>query len=228
MSMDALYECYQPSVIKLKLVVLLRKKLALKLFYSFLFYKDFTVFLSSAHRWNVLNDYVRRSKEQNLKTEHIFLKLKSLCETKWSARADVLRAQIASHNEIDTTLEDLIEDNTQTPDAGVAAEGFHNTLKGFQVTLLTVIWDEILQRLDKTNEILQREELDLLCATKELQTLSLFLFEKRSNFYDYEARALQLANVPEPNYEKIRKRKFFSDEKRSPDFESVSKREILS
>ncbi|GFX77343.1 hypothetical protein TNCV_5064691 [Trichonephila clavipes] len=72
--------------------------------------------------------------------------------------------------------------------------------------------------MDKISEDLQREELDLLRTTTELQTLSLFLSEKRSNFDDYEAIALQLTNVPVPNYEKIRKRKIFSDEKRDPEF----------
>ncbi|GFR09928.1 dimer_Tnp_hAT domain-containing protein [Trichonephila clavata] len=135
--------------------------------------------------------------------------LKSLSEARWSARADVLRAQVTSRNEIKNALEDLIEDNTQTPGTRVTDEGFRKTLQSFQTTLLTVIWDEILQRVDKTREILQREELDLLCATKVLQTLSLFLSKKRSKFDYYDARAIQLSNVPEPNYEKIKKREFF-------------------
>ncbi|GFW58690.1 hypothetical protein TNCV_378731 [Trichonephila clavipes] len=47
-------------------------------------------------RCNVLRDYVRRSNEQELKTEHRFLMLKSLSETRWCARADVLRARYKS------------------------------------------------------------------------------------------------------------------------------------
>ncbi|GFR29929.1 DUF4371 domain-containing protein [Trichonephila clavata] len=99
-------------------------------------------------KWNVLRDYVRRSNEhtQKLKIEHRFLMLKSLSRTRWSARADVLRAQVTSRNEIKNALEDLIEDNTQIPDTRVIAEGFRKTLESFQTTLLTMIWDEILQR----------------------------------------------------------------------------------
>ncbi|GFR19170.1 hypothetical protein TNCT_29201 [Trichonephila clavata] len=104
----------------------------------------------------------------------------------------------------------LMEDNTQTPDTRVTAEGFNNTLESFQITLSTVIRDEILQKVDKTSEILQREELDLLCATLNLLNVSLLnvasllnvifvLSEKRYNFDHYEARALPLANVPDPN-----------------------------
>ncbi|GFX08754.1 hypothetical protein TNCV_4227741 [Trichonephila clavipes] len=115
---------------------------------------------------------------------------------RWSTRADVLRAQVTNRNEIKNSLEDLIEDNTQTSDT-----------------------------VDKTSEILQREKLNLLCALKDLHTLPLFLSEKRSKFDDYEAKGLQLANVPEPNYEKIRKKKLYSHEKRDPDFERMSPRE---
>ncbi|GFQ64638.1 hypothetical protein TNCT_345801 [Trichonephila clavata] len=50
-----------------------------------------------------------------------FIMLKSLSETRWSERADVLRAQVTSRNKIKNALEDLIEDNTQTPDTRVIA-----------------------------------------------------------------------------------------------------------
>ncbi|GFS90823.1 hypothetical protein TNCV_1004041 [Trichonephila clavipes] len=57
--------------------------------------------------------------------------LKSLSETRWCARADVLRAIVSSHKEIKNALEDLIKDNTQTHATRVSAEGFHKTLRKF-------------------------------------------------------------------------------------------------
>ncbi|GFU58486.1 hypothetical protein TNCV_697471 [Trichonephila clavipes] len=54
--------------------------------------------------------------------------------------------------------------------------------------------------LDKTSEMLQNEELDILRSTKE-SNIALFLLEKDPTFDDYEATALQLAKVPEPSYE---------------------------
>ncbi|GFR25367.1 DUF4371 domain-containing protein [Trichonephila clavata] len=89
----------------------------------------YSFFSSSIHRWNVLRDYERRSNEQKLKTEHRFLLLKSLSETRWSARADVLRAQVTRHNEIMNALEDLIEDNTQTPGTRVQLKDTANPRK---------------------------------------------------------------------------------------------------
>lgn len=71
--------------------------------------------------------------------------------------------------------EDLMNDNTQTPDTRLTAQGLIKTLNDFQTNLITVLWNEILQRVDKTSNNLQKEDLDLLGANRELQTLSTFL-----------------------------------------------------
>lgn len=59
--------------------------------------------------------------------------------------------------------------------------------------LLTIIWSEILKRVDQTRQTLQKQELDLFDATNELQALSMFLCEKMSYFDDYKAKTLKLA-----------------------------------
>ncbi|GFX55722.1 hypothetical protein TNCV_3427931 [Trichonephila clavipes] len=105
-------------------------------------------------------------------------------------------SELKLRNEIKNALEDLTENNiqTHTPDTGVTSGGYCKTLESFHTTLLTRIWNEILQRVDKISEILQREELDFRC-TKKLQTFYLgFYLKENSNFYDSEAKALQLAD----------------------------------
>ncbi|GFX46382.1 uncharacterized protein TNCV_238441 [Trichonephila clavipes] len=68
---------------------------------------------SSNNGSNVLRYHVQRSNALKLKTKHRFLMLKSLSEiTRWFARANVLRAEVTSRNEIKNTFEDLIDDNT--------------------------------------------------------------------------------------------------------------------
>ncbi|GFX70806.1 dimer_Tnp_hAT domain-containing protein [Trichonephila clavipes] len=116
-------------------------------------------------------------------------------------------SEIKLRNEIKNALEDLTENNIQTPDTRNTAEGFRKILESFHATLLTMIWEEILQSVEKTSEILQKEELDFLCA-KELQTLSWY-YLKKSNFDDNEAKSLQLTNVPKTNYEKSEKEILF-------------------
>ncbi|GFQ85359.1 small glutamine-rich tetratricopeptide repeat-containing protein beta [Trichonephila clavata] len=166
-----------------------------------------------------------RSNEQKWKTQNRFLKLKSLNETRWSSRADALRAQVTSRNEIKNTLEDLIEENTQTPDTGVTAERFSKTLENFKTTLLKVIRAKSYKGLIKPVRYGKGKSLISFALLSSYRRYLFFfvLFEKRSNFDDYEA-TLQLANVPERNYEKIRKRKLSSGKKRNPDFERMSPR----
>ncbi|GFU84512.1 hypothetical protein TNCV_1818441 [Trichonephila clavipes] len=117
-------------------------------------------------------------------------------------------SEIKLRNEIKNALEDLTENNIHT------AEGFRKILESFHATLLTMIWEEILQSVDKTSEILQKEELNSLCA-KELQTLSCFYLKKKSNFDDNEAKALQLTNVHKINYEKSEKGNSFQMRKQT-------------
>lgn len=150
--------------------------------------------------------------------------LKSMSDTRWSARSDALLALVTSHKEIKAALEDLIKDKTQTPDTRLTAEGFVKTLENFQTVLLIVIWNDILQRVDKVSKTLQTEELDLLGATKELESLSLFLNEKSEKFDDFEAEALKMANLSTPSYDRARKRTMFFDEQRDEQFEKMDPR----
>ncbi|GFX38030.1 uncharacterized protein TNCV_3836291 [Trichonephila clavipes] len=74
----------------------------------------------------------------------------------WTSRLDYIRASRGSSMPeiiFKMVVGYLIKDNTEAPDTCVTAEGLHKALESFQTTLLTVIWDEILQRMDKTRSI---------------------------------------------------------------------------
>ncbi|GFY08134.1 hypothetical protein TNCV_1355471 [Trichonephila clavipes] len=58
-------------------------------------------------------------------------------------------------NEIKNVLEDLTEDNIH---ARVTAEGLRKSLESFHTTLLTMIWNEILQRVDQTMQLNKRRD----------------------------------------------------------------------
>ncbi|GFY17369.1 hypothetical protein TNCV_657821 [Trichonephila clavipes] len=62
-------------------------------------------------------------------------------------------AHVTSLNEIKNTLEDLIKDNTQTPDTRVTAEGFPKTLESVQTTLLTLQHEPVRRCLDALEEL---------------------------------------------------------------------------
>lgn len=112
----------------------------------FTFVQSLYNFLSSStNRWNVLKSYVQKSNEGKPQSENKTVMLKSLSDTRWSARADALRALVISHGEIKNSLEDLMNDKTQTPDTRLTAQGLIKTLNNFQTNLITVLWNEILQ-----------------------------------------------------------------------------------
>lgn len=118
----------------------------------------------------------------------------------------------------------MIKDETQTPDTRLTAQGFVKTLEKFQTVLLIVIWNDVLQRVDKVSKTLQTEELDLRGATKELANLSLFLNEKSEQFDEFEAEALKMARLSNPSYDRTRKRTMFIDERRDEQFEQMDPR----
>lgn len=112
-----------------------------------------------------------------------------LSATQWCARADALWAlKISQH---DDPLEVLNKDDTQIPSTQFGASGFLKTLENFQITLLSVIWNNILKSW--WNKTARNQDLDLFDANKELETLSSFLNEKRDLFDVFESKALKLA-----------------------------------
>lgn len=69
-------------------------------------------------------------------------------------------------------------------------------------------------RIDKVSSNLQKEELDFLAAVKQLQTLKMFLEEKRDNFDHYENEATKMCGMQAADYKRNRKSTLFADEKR--------------
>lgn len=81
-----------------------------------------------------------------------------------------------------------------------------------------------MQRVNRVSKTLQKEELDLLGAVKELEALSLFLNEKSKLFDSFEAEAMKIAGLSSPSYERTRKRSIFHDECRDENYERMDPR----
>lgn len=183
-------------------------------FFSFV-QRVYTFFSASTYRWCLLKDSIKHNNEEKERGETKTTMLKSLSETRWSARADALRSIVSGYKEIEGVLETLMQDTSQTPETRLTAQGLHKKFGQLETGLLALFWNDILQRIDKTSNNLQKEELDLLDATKELETLERFLESKRDSFDEYEKKALTLTSLQEANYQRNRKRTVFADEKMS-------------
>lgn len=173
----------------------------------------YTFFSASTYRWSLIKERVENKNQERQDINKITLP-KSLSETRWSARADAVRALCTGYKEYEFVLQSLAKDVSQTPESRVTAEGFCKQLAQFDTAFLTLLWNDLLQRIDKTSETLQKEELDLLKAIKYLQALQTFLEEKRNTFDEYENAATKLCGLQAAIYKRNRKRTLFPDEER--------------
>ena len=142
------------------------------------------MFLSaSTHRW--------RLHCQALDTcEGRTLKVKRICETRWSARADAVTALRQGYKESLSVLEGLSSDPNELADTRSEPLGFVNQLSCFDTILLLEIWDIILERLQATSAGLQTRGLSLNVAVQLLKSQQCFVSGLRDRFDEIELSAV--------------------------------------
>jgi hypothetical protein len=124
-------------------------------------------FLSaSTYRWQMLKDALPPHG----------LVVKTLSDTRWSARADATRSVFAHYPEIVKALTDICTDTKQSADARLQAEGLIEQMERLETALMTVIWHTILERFNATSMSLQKNEIDLLSVVKLTILSSIFCF----------------------------------------------------
>lgn len=163
----------------------------------------FTFFSCSTHRWSIL-----KASLENSNTPLV----KSLSQTRWSARADAVKALVKGYKEIKKSLKQISEDPTQKPAVQVEALGLENKFGNFEIAFLTILWNDILERFDKVSKSLQSETLNLAVGKTQLQTLESYLNDRRDEFDKYEQNVMTFLQVESPSYKRIRTRKTFADE----------------
>ncbi|KAG7157952.1 Zinc finger MYM-type protein 1-like 5 [Homarus americanus] len=164
----------------------------------------YNFFSASTYRW----DHLKAA----LPAEGIVVK--SLSETRWSARADAVKAVFLHYLEIKSALENICSDSRQTVATKLEGEGLIRQMEAFETALLTVIWYKILTRFNATSLSLQKVETDLLSVVKLYESLISFVSEMRQGQFDeIEDQARAFA---EPVYtettKRTKKRKHFFDE----------------
>ncbi|CAI6348740.1 unnamed protein product [Macrosiphum euphorbiae] len=66
-------------------------------------------------------------------------------------------------------------------------------MTSLDIAFMTVLWNRILERFDKTSVKLQEKSLDLSVAVKLLKSLREYIGSIRNNFNDIEKVALSLS-----------------------------------
>uniref|UniRef100_A0A1B6L614 DUF4371 domain-containing protein n=1 Tax=Graphocephala atropunctata TaxID=36148 RepID=A0A1B6L614_9HEMI len=106
----------------------------------------YNYFSVSTYRWSIL--------KQCLAKHHTPV-VKSLSETRWSARADAVRALVKGYKEIQESLRQLSEDPSVKPACRLEAQNLETKFQHFETTFLLLVWSEILERVDKCSKAMQ-------------------------------------------------------------------------
>ena len=89
-------------------------------------------------------------------------KIKGLCETRWSSRADALHTFKAAYQLIIDTLDDLSTDGDKN------AIGLKRAMQDFGFLVCLVVSEHVLQISLKLSDALQSPSLDLVAAATEV------------------------------------------------------------
>ncbi|CAG4963065.1 unnamed protein product [Parnassius apollo] len=123
--------------------------------------------------------------------------VKSLSATRWSARADAIIALFTGHTDITKALDDLSKDDTQSNETRLEAKTILKQITKFENVFITVVWHEILTRINDTSKNLQKENMDLYIACSLLNSLELYLLDIRDKFDEFLEKAKSFTDICE-------------------------------
>ena len=72
------------------------------------------------------------------------------------------------------------------------AEWLFNTFNNLKISLFTVIWNTILERINRTSKELQSTSIDLNTVVILLKSLNSYIYKLRDEFNNLEKKAKQL------------------------------------
>ena len=121
------------------------------------------------------------------------MKVKSLSDTRWLARADAVKALYEGYTTIKLSLKDIADDDLQTGDARNEAESLMNKMDMLETAILCGMWNSILTRFNATNKLLQKADIDIKLAIDLLISLQAFVISLRDKFNDFEVEGYKLS-----------------------------------
>ena len=145
----------------------------------------YTFFSASTHRWSIL--------KENLGTKGLVVK--SLSDTRWSARADAVKALCAGYDSIKSALHDIAEDDQQNGSTRHEADCLAASMDTLETALMSDVWSVVLSRYNETSIKLQSSTCDLKLGADLLESLHAFTDDLRNRFDEFEDRAKQLSGT---------------------------------
>ncbi|KAI6648739.1 Zinc finger MYM-type protein 1-like [Oopsacas minuta] len=105
-------------------------------------------------------------------------------------------ALMSCYEEIYEALVTLANDDSQKPGTKVEAQDLTKSIQTLETSLLTLIWQTILEPFHKTTITLQGASTDLYSATALLKGLVVLIVSLRTQFDIFEQREKVTVHVP--------------------------------
>ena len=96
--------------------------------------------------------------------------VKGLSDTRWSAHFDAVTALHGGFEKSQDALDALAVDADQEWNTRREAEGLSKKMEKLETIFLTIFWNDILERVNKTSNILQSKDVDILVAIDLLKS----------------------------------------------------------
>lgn len=157
----------------------------------------YNFFVASTSRWEIL-------------MKHVPTTLKSQSKTRWSARIEAVEAVYKHFGKVIEALEEILDHPFSSSDSKSESKSLLNKLKTFEFIVLCCFWYSQLKKIDGVNKFLQREDLTVDQASRNILGLCQFL--KTSREYSpsealSEAKLIAQMNDISPEFTEKRKRK---------------------
>ena len=153
----------------------------------------YSFFAASTHRWNVLTSSLGKG-----------FVVKRLSDTRWSAHFDAVHALYGSFQKIKHALDSVSAENEQEVNTRQEAEGLSMKMENLETIFLTILWNDMLERMNKTSKVLQSKDVNILVATNLLESMKTYLQETRDRFSEYEFKGRSVC--PDTHYSDEKKR----------------------
>lgn len=164
----------------------------------------YNFFSASTHRWAVLKEILKDGCPV----------VKSLSVTRWSARADALKALLKSLPEITESLKKISEDVDEKPACRQESKGLARKLQKPENVFLLVFWEEAMNKFHKVSKALQNENVDIGNVVALFTSLENYMVLCRDKFSLYLQKTDIITKSSEWSCEaRKRKPKLFFDEK---------------
>nr|XP_047138900.1 uncharacterized protein LOC100214526 [Hydra vulgaris] len=128
----------------------------------------FLLFSASTSRWNVLLSHTTN------------FTLKRLCETRWEAKIESLKAIRYQISSVHDALITIYETETKTPDIAHKAQTLAEQLKDYSFLVSLITWYNVLFQINVVSKAMQAKDMDLVQCAEMLKKCITFLENYRT------------------------------------------------